>query len=310
MRRRDLLRGAALAGASVAFPAAASISDLETTARKPLGKIAMEEHFMVPEFMEYFAETYANISADIAKLAPGALMDFGERRLAMMDEHHVEYVVLSLAGLGVQAEKDGAVAQRKARAVNDLLAGEIQKRPARYGGFAHLAMHNPSEAAEELERCMRDLGFHGALINGQTNGEYLDLDKYSVFWERAAALDAPIYLHPGNPADHPSTYAGHSELWGRFAAGPSKRRRMRYGWCSPESSSATPRQGSFSVTAGKHCLSACGVLTADGWSAIEAAARLPSRPLSTFVETLPSPPPACARTIRCAARLTRWALRT
>ncbi len=214
MRRRDLLRGAALAGASVAFPAAASISDLETTARKPLGKIAMEEHFMVPEFMEYFAETYANISADIAKLAPGALMDFGERRLAMMDEHHVEYVVLSLAGPGVQAEKDGAVAQRKARAVNDLLAGEIQKRPARYGGFAHLAMHDPSEAAEELERCMRDLGFHGALINGQTNGEYLDLDKYSVFWERAAALDAPIYLHPGNPADHPSTYAGHSELWG------------------------------------------------------------------------------------------------
>jgi 2,3-dihydroxybenzoate decarboxylase len=214
MRRRDLLRGAALAGASVAFPAAASISELETTARKPLGKIAMEEHFMVPEFMEYFAETYANISADIAKLAPGALMDFGEARLAVMDEHHVEYVVLSLAGPGVQAEKDGAVAQRKARAVNDFLAGEIQSRPARYGGFAHLAMHDPSEAAEELERCMRDLGFHGALINGQTNGEYLDLDKYSVFWERAAALEAPIYLHPGNPVDHPSTYAGHSELWG------------------------------------------------------------------------------------------------
>jgi 2,3-dihydroxybenzoate decarboxylase len=164
--------------------------------------------------MEYFADTYPNINADIAKLAPGALMDFGEQRLAVMDEHHVEYVVLSLAGPGVQAEKDGAAAQRKARAVNDFLVGEIQKRPARYGGFAHLAMHNPSEAAEELERCIRDLGFHGALINGQTNGEYLDLDKYSVFWERAAALEAPIYLHPGNPIDHPATYAGHNELWG------------------------------------------------------------------------------------------------
>jgi 2,3-dihydroxybenzoate decarboxylase len=214
MRRRDLLRGAALAGASVVLPAAASIGELETIAQNPLGKIAMEEHFMVPEFMEYFADTYPNINADIAKLAPGALMDFGEQRLAVMDEHHVEYVVLSLAGPGVQAEKDGAAAQRKARAVNDFLVGEIQKRPARYGGFAHLAMHNPSEAAEELERCIRDLGFHGALINGQTNGEYLDLDKYSVFWERAAALEAPIYLHPGNPIDHPATYAGHNELWG------------------------------------------------------------------------------------------------
>jgi len=214
MRRRDLLRGAALAGVSAVLPAAASSSKPETTDPKPLGKIALEEHFIVPEFMEYFAETYPNINADIAKLAPGALMDFGERRLAVMDEHHVDYVVLSLAGPGVQAEKDGAVAQRRAHALNDFLAGEIQKRPARYGGFAHLAMHNPSEAAEELERCMRDLGFHGALINGQTNGEYLDLDKYSVFWERAAALEAPIYLHPGNPVDHPATYAGHSELWG------------------------------------------------------------------------------------------------
>ncbi len=214
MKRRDLLRGAALAGAAAALPAAAFVRPPETVADKPLGKIAMEEHFMIPDFMEYFARTYPNINADIARLAPGALMDFGEQRLAVMDEHDVQFVVLSLAGPGVQAEKDAAVAQRRARQVNDFLAGEIRKRPVRYGGFAHLAMHNPPEAAAELERCVRDLGFQGALINGQTNGEYLDLDKYSVFWERAAALEAPIYLHPGNPVDHPATYAGHSELWG------------------------------------------------------------------------------------------------
>jgi hypothetical protein len=154
------------------------------------------------------------ISADIAKLAPGALMDFGDRRLAIMDENRVDFVVLSLAGPGVQVEKDAAIAERKAHAVNDFLAAEIQKRPARYGGFAHLAMQNPSHAADELERCIRDLGFQGALINGQTNGEYLDLDKYSVFWERVAELEAPVYLHPANPVDHPATFSGHSELWG------------------------------------------------------------------------------------------------
>jgi 2,3-dihydroxybenzoate decarboxylase len=75
-------------------------------------------------------------------------------------------------------------------------------------------MQNPAKAADELERCIRDLGFHGAMINGQTNGEYLDLDKYSVFWERVASLHVPIYLHPANPVDHPAVYAGHSELWG------------------------------------------------------------------------------------------------
>jgi 2,3-dihydroxybenzoate decarboxylase len=75
-------------------------------------------------------------------------------------------------------------------------------------------MQNPAEAANELQRCIQDLGFQGAMINGQTSGDYLDHDKYSVFWERVAALQAPIYLHSANPVDHPSMYGEHPELWG------------------------------------------------------------------------------------------------
>jgi len=218
LKRRDLLKGATLAAAAKAARGLAAASPLSSpadpAAPQPLGKIALEEHFMVPEFMDYFAETYPNISPDIARLAPIALEDFGDRRLSVMDRHHVDFVVLSLAGPGVQAEKDAAVALKKSKWVNDFLAREIAKRPTRYGGFAHLAMQNPADAADELERCVRELKFQGAMINGQTNGEYLDLDKYSVFWERVADLGAPIYLHPGNPVDHPSVYDGHPELWG------------------------------------------------------------------------------------------------
>ena len=214
MNRRDLLRGATLAAAAGAVQPLAHAAPTQNAPTAPLSKIALEEHFLVPEFMEYFAETYPNISPGIIQLAPPALMDFGERRLSTMDANHIDFVVLSIAGPGVQYERDSAVALKRAKAANDFLAAEIQKRPTRYGGFAHLAMHNPADAAAELERCMRDLGFHGAMINGQTNGEYLDLDKYSVFWERAADLHAPIYLHPGNPVDHPAVFADHSELWG------------------------------------------------------------------------------------------------
>ena len=218
MQRREFLRSAALvagANATTAF-ATASPGNLapDTSAAKPIGKIALEEHFMVPDFVEYFAETYPNISPEIAKLGLAALEDLGDRRIAIMDQYQIDFVVLSLAGPGVQVEKAPGIASRKSKLVNDFLLKEIQLRPTRYGGFAHLAMHNPSEAADELERCMRDLGFQGAMINGHTNGDYLDLDKYSVFWERAAALEAPIYLHPANPVDHPATYAGHTELWG------------------------------------------------------------------------------------------------
>ncbi len=181
---------------------------------KPIKKIALEEHFMAPDFVPYFAAAFQNLSPDLAKKVLAALSDFGDQRLEIMDQNHLDFVVLSLSGPGLQAEKDAAVARKKVRSVNDLLANEIRKRPGRYGGFAHLAMHDPRDAADELERCMRDLKFQGAMIHGQTNGDYLDLDKYSVFWERAAALQAPIYLHPANPVDHPAVYAGHPELWG------------------------------------------------------------------------------------------------
>ena len=179
-----------------------------------LRKVALEEHFMTPEFLDYFDTNDQNISPELKARGLKALGDFGDSRLDVMDKNGVDYSVLSLSGPGVQFEKDAAIAKRKARGVNDFLAKEIQKKPARYGGFAHLAMQDPVWAAGELERCVRDLKFQGALINGQTNGEYLDLDKYSVFWERAAALEASIYIHPANPVDHPAMYAGHPELWG------------------------------------------------------------------------------------------------
>jgi len=218
MKRRDLLKHATLVVAGAATNALsiegeASIGD-EPSQSRPLGKIALEEHFLIPEFVGYFTETYPNISPAIREFGAGVLQDLGDKRIEVMDKNHLDYVVLSIAGPGVQFEKDAAAAKRNAKMANDFLAAEINKRPARYGGFAHLAMQDPAEAANELERCVHELGFQGAMINGQTNGEYLDLDKYSVFWERVAALQAPVYLHPGNPVDNPAVYAGHSELWG------------------------------------------------------------------------------------------------
>lgn len=218
MKRRDLLKSAALAVAGTAssrlLDAREDAADPPSWRGRPISKIALEEHFLIPDFVDYFAETYPNISPEVRRFGTGVLQDLGEQRLAVMDQFGIDFVVLSIAGPGVQVERDAAVATRKAKAANDFLAAQIQQRPKRYGGFAHLAMQDPAEAAAELERCVRGLGFQGAMINGQTNGEYLDLDRYSAFWERAAALEAPIYLHPGNPVDHPGVYAGHPELWG------------------------------------------------------------------------------------------------
>ena len=138
-------------------------------------KIALEEHFLCPGYIEYWTADRGRDAGRQARLACSArYTDFGELRLASMDKAGIARAVLALAGPGVQAERDTATAIRNAKSGNDFLAKEIQKRPDRYSGFAHLPMQDAKAAADELERCVRELKFCGAMINGHTNGQYLD----------------------------------------------------------------------------------------------------------------------------------------
>jgi 2,3-dihydroxybenzoate decarboxylase len=183
-----------------------------------VAKIALEEHFLDPATEPYWRSTMVDVAPEKTAQLYACLTDFDERRLKMMEEHGIVRMVLSVAGPGVQAERDPATAVQRARASNDFLARQVQKRPDRYAGLAHLPMQDPRAAAEELERCMRELKFCGAMINGHTNGKYLDHREYDPFWERAAALGAPIYLHPADPVAPLPVLSGHNVLvrpmWG------------------------------------------------------------------------------------------------
>jgi 2,3-dihydroxybenzoate decarboxylase len=175
-------------------------------------KIALEEHFMCAGFEDYWQTTVADVDPAILGKLVARLSDFGAQRLEAMDQAGIARAVLSLSGPGVQIERDTVLASRKARQCNDVLASEIQKRPDRYSGFAHLAMQDPGTAADELSRCMGELGFCGAMINGHTNGRYLDDPALFPFWERAQALGALIYLHPADPVATSAALAGHRGL--------------------------------------------------------------------------------------------------
>ena len=175
-------------------------------------KIALEEHFLCPGFIEYWNPTAADLPAARRERALARLTDFGETRLAAMDAAGIARAVLAIAGPGVQAERDSAAAIGNAHAANDFLARQIQKRPDRYSGFAHLPMQDAKAAADELERCMRELKFYGAMINGHTNGQYLDHPSLAPFWERAEILGALIYLHPADPVVPAPALEGHKGL--------------------------------------------------------------------------------------------------
>jgi 2,3-dihydroxybenzoate decarboxylase len=175
-------------------------------------KIALEEHFLCPGFEDYWRGTMGGVDPKAVSGLLARLSDFVDMRLEAMESAGIVRSVLSISGPGVQSERDTATARRRACEANDFLAGEIAKRPDRYYGFAHLAMQDPRAAADELERCVRDLKFCGAMINGHTNGQYLDHPSLHPFWERAEELLAMIYIHPSDPVTPAPVLDGYEGL--------------------------------------------------------------------------------------------------
>src|ERR1700694_3384455 len=116
-------------------------------------KIALEEHFLCPGFEAYWQPTVGDVDPAIYAQVVARLSDFGELRLAAMDQAGIARSGVAVprrrgegrggrrlaavaqggiarsvrppAGPGVQAERDVAPARRNARAANDALAREI-----------------------------------------------------------------------------------------------------------------------------------------------------------------------------------------
>jgi gamma-resorcylate decarboxylase len=182
------------------------------------GKVVLEEHFAIPETVENPRGSFPGRFWDELK---ERLIDLHGQRLKLMDGHGIEMMLLSLNAPVVQAVPDPKKAAALARRANEYLAGEVAKRPDRFQGLAALPMQDPDLATEELERCIKELGFKGALVNGFSqvndpdNAVYYDLPQYRTFWAAVERLDVPFYLHPRSPlARDARIYEGHAWMLG------------------------------------------------------------------------------------------------
>jgi len=153
--------------------------------------IAIEEHYMDGEVAELLATRRPPQLSE-------RLGDLGQKRLAAMDAAGIDIQVLSLNAPGTQTF-DPETAVSLARGANDRLAAAIAANPDRLAGFATLPTPDPSAAADELARTVNELGFKGAMVHGLTDGAFFDEKKFWPVFERAQALDVPIYIHPAPP---------------------------------------------------------------------------------------------------------------
>ena len=179
--------------------------------------VALEEHFTVPALVGRIdrgaisARGFRPRSAPKTGPSPMELApEIGEQRLRSMDEAGITVQVLSNTGPGPDLVP-GAEGIAIAREMNDHLAAAVARHPKRFAGFAVLPMQSPDAVAGELVRAVRELGFLGALINGTTDGRFLDHPCYDALLSAAVELDVPIYVHP-HLAPEPVRQAYYSDL--------------------------------------------------------------------------------------------------
>ena len=181
------------------------------------GKIALEEHLAI----EATLGDSKVFGAHVWDTLHPRLFDVQEIRLREMDKHGIEMMILSLNAPAIQAIHDANRAIEVAREANDVCAEHMRKRPDRFQSFAALPMQDPQAAAAELTRCVKELGFVGALVNGFSqvgapdNVVYYDLPQYRPFWRAVELLGVPFYLHPRNPLPSwTKFYEGHNWMLG------------------------------------------------------------------------------------------------
>jgi len=104
--------------------------------------------------------------------------------------------------LEVFADPGRAVAL--ATLANDEMAELVSKYPERFvAAIALLPMNDVEAAMNEADRAIKELGFRGIYVHSNINGKPLDAPEFLPFFEKMAAYDLPIYIHPWRGNDFP-----------------------------------------------------------------------------------------------------------
>jgi aminocarboxymuconate-semialdehyde decarboxylase len=88
------------------------------------------------------------------------------------------------------------VAVKATRVLNDGIAAYVARKPDRFVALGTVPLQDGKEAANELERSMKELGFKGCQILTNVAGKELSDPAFAPFWAKAEQLGALVVIHP------------------------------------------------------------------------------------------------------------------
>ena len=158
-----------------------------------------------PDRMKFFREKAT---------VDGKLTDVEEQRLPYMDKVGIDMQILSYINLASGMLK-GEERTNSCIKGNEFLKEQVDKHPDRFMAFACLPLWDVEASVKELERCVKEYGFKGALVQGKFDGHFLDEKQFIPIFEKAAELDVPVYFHPSMPVREIQDYyyTSHDGSW-------------------------------------------------------------------------------------------------
>ncbi|RFU27320.1 hypothetical protein B7463_g9025, partial [Scytalidium lignicola] len=173
--------------------------------RKITRLVTIEEHCATPFPVPVTSVTWSQFLPEYLSGVKERLGNV-EQRIKIMDLNGIEAQIISLNQPGAQAFTDVAQAVEYCQKVNQFIYEQyVQKYPKRFFAFAALPTQNGAATAAELERCVKEYGVVGAIVNGYSQttnpekGLYLDDAQFDALWEVAERLQKPIFIHPRTP---------------------------------------------------------------------------------------------------------------
>jgi len=176
-------------------------------------------HFMPKAYLDRLGTLIPGQPALTAFPRLKTLWDVDARR-ALMDEFPDTQHVLSLANPPPELIGPPDQTPDLVRFANDQLAEIGRKHPDHFPTFiASLPMNNPEASAAEADRAVKELGARGVQVFTNVAGEPLSAAKFRPVFQRMAAHDLPVWVHPMRTAqfsDYASEKESQNEIWFSF----------------------------------------------------------------------------------------------